>query len=79
LVTGLDLPEMDGFKLISILRKNPLHDSMHILAVGSETGGDMEVMNAMVISAGADCYLPPPTDGTEFQDAIRTFLRLPAN
>ena len=77
LITGMDMPEMDGLALVAHLRKNAAHDAMPIVVMASEDDGNAEATSAKVISAGADCYLKHPVGTKELQETVRALLRLP--
>lgn len=63
-----DMPRMNGFNLLKIVRTVPAHDSMKIMMVTAQSSIDRV---AEALAAGADDYLMKPLDEEMFADKLR--------
>jgi len=67
----MQMPVMDGFKAIKVLRADPGTENMKIIAVTSfAMKGDRE----RVIEIGADDYLPKPLNTRKLRKVIKGIL-----
>jgi len=73
LITDINMPTLDGLKLISLVRAGGVHQRIPVVVVTTE-GADADRRRAL--SLGADGYLVKPVLATEVVDAVRGLLRL---
>lgn len=67
ILVDLDLPDLDGFELIRMLRARPDGRSWHIVVVTARSNRDDEVMAR---EAGADAFLRKPVTGRELRHVL---------
>jgi CheY-like chemotaxis protein len=65
------MPEMDGFQTMRVVRKNPAHRSLPILAL---TAKAMKADREKCLEAGASDYLAKPVDTDQLLSALRVWL-----
>ena len=64
------MPGMDGYEMLSILKKMPEHNRLPVVAVTAQAmPGDKE----KCISAGADAYISKPVDIDRVMEIITTY------
>lgn len=63
-----DMPRMNGFELLKVVRSVPEHDHMKILMVTAQSSIDRV---AEALAAGADDYLMKPLDEEMLVDKLR--------
>lgn len=63
-----DMPRMNGFDLLKVVRTVPEHDHMKIMMVTAQSSIDRV---AEALGAGADDYLMKPLDEEMFVDKLR--------
>jgi len=73
LITDINMPTLDGLKLISLVRAGGVHQRIPVVVVTTE-GADADRRRAL--SLGADGYLVKPVLATQVVDAVRALLRL---
>jgi len=73
LITDINMPTLDGLKLISLVRAGGVHQRIPVVVVTTE-GADADRRRAL--SLGADGYLVKPVLATQVVDAVRVLLRL---
>jgi len=67
------MPGMDGYETIKLVRKDPLHKSLPIIAITAKAlKGDRQ----KCIDAGASDYLPKPIEPTRLVELIRHWSRV---
>ena len=72
ILMDLQMPKMDGFKALSMLKQDKLTQSIKVLAVTSYAmKGDIE----RVMSAGFDGYLAKPVNTRAFVSLISSILK----
>ena len=71
ILLDIQLPEMDGYAVAAVLKKDPELKEIPIIAVTSYAMiGDRE----RIMAAGADGYIEKPIDPETFVSEIRKFL-----
>ena len=71
LLTDINMPMMDGFKLISLIRNDALYTSLPIIVISTE-GSD--VTRERAIEVGADEYITKPMQTTRLIEVVRRLL-----
>ncbi|MDH5543450.1 MAG: PAS domain S-box protein [Nitrospinota bacterium] len=77
-VTDLNMPVMDGFKLIEEVKRNPLFNGIPVIAVTSVTssGGDAKEVDIRnrVFALGANDFVTKPFTKGEFMPRVQRYL-----
>jgi two-component system, chemotaxis family, chemotaxis protein CheY len=71
ILADINMPVMDGLKLVSLVRGNPAFKSIPIIMVTTE-GADEDRKRAIAI--GANAYLPKPIQTQELLKLVTGFL-----
>ncbi len=71
LVTDLNMPHMDGFDLIALVRSLPRHRRLPILVISGDT--DLNTPGRLR-SLGADAYLQKPYSPAELRQTLGRLL-----
>ncbi|ACL66250.1 response regulator receiver protein [Anaeromyxobacter dehalogenans 2CP-1] len=71
LVTDINMPVLDGLKLVSLIRSGGAHRAMPILVVTTEAG---EVDRRRALGLGANDYLVKPVQAHQVVEAVRRLL-----
>jgi two-component system, chemotaxis family, chemotaxis protein CheY len=74
MVLDINMPLMDGLKLLSIIRQDPKHKNLPVIIVTTE-GADVDRDKG--IRLGANAYLPKPIQTNEFLKTIKNLLNIP--
>ncbi len=72
-LTDINMPVMDGLKLISLMRSGGLHQRIPIVVITTE-GAEVDRRRAMVL--GADIYLVKPVQSQQVIGAVKELLRI---
>jgi two-component system chemotaxis response regulator CheY len=75
LITDVNMPTLDGLKLISLVRTGGPHQRIPVVVVTTE-GADADRRRALGL--GADAYLVKPVLAEQVEEAVRRLLRLTA-
>jgi two-component system chemotaxis response regulator CheY len=75
LITDINMPALDGLKLISLLRAGGAHQRIPVVVITTE-GADADRRRAL--SLGADSYLVKPVQAHQVVGAVKLLLRLTA-
>lgn len=75
LITDVNMPTLDGLKLISLLRSGGAHQRIPVVVITTE-GADADRRRAL--SLGADSYLVKPVQAHQVVGAVKLLLRLKA-
>ncbi len=71
IITDLNMPNMDGFELIKVIRENPEYDETPVIILSSLSNNeDIE----RGINAGANSYLVKPFDPKRLQYEVSKYL-----
>jgi two-component system chemotaxis response regulator CheY len=73
LLTDINMPVMDGLKLVALVRQGGLHQRVPIVVITTE-GAEADRRRAMAL--GASHYLVKPVQAPQVVDAVRSLLRL---
>ncbi len=71
LLTDINMPMMDGFKLISLIRNDALYTNLPIIVISTEGS---EVTRERAIEVGADEYITKPMQTTRLIEVVRRLL-----
>jgi two-component system chemotaxis response regulator CheY len=71
LITDINMPVLDGLKLISLVRGGGVHQKIPVVVVTTE-GAEADRRRAL--SLGADDYLVKPVQATQVVDAVKRLL-----
>ncbi len=73
-LTDINMPLMDGLKLVSLVRSGGPHQRIPIVVITTESA---EADRKRAMSLGANAYLVKPVQATQVVDAVKGLLRLP--
>ena len=73
LLTDINMPLLDGLKLVALVRNGGTHRAIPIVVITTE-GAEADRRRAM--SLGASAYLVKPVQVHQVVDAVRTLLRV---
>jgi len=73
LITDINMPLMDGLKLVSLVRSGGPHQRIPIVVITTESA---EVDRRRAMALGASAYLVKPVVAQQVVDTVRTLLRL---
>lgn len=73
ILTDINMPVMDGLKLVSLLRKDPASKDIPVVVITTE-GANEDRERALAL--GANEYIPKPIQTTKILDVARRFLNL---
>jgi len=71
ILADINMPVMDGLKLVSLVRGNPVYKNIPIIIVTTE-GAEEDRKRAL--SIGANAYLPKPIQTQELIKLVNNFL-----
>lgn len=74
-LTDINMPQMDGLKLVSHIRTAMANTSVPIVVITTEAA---EEDRNRAMKLGASAYLVKPVQAKEVQDAVRALLRIDA-
>jgi two-component system chemotaxis response regulator CheY len=75
LLTDVNMPTLDGLKLISLVRSGGAHQQIPVVVITTE-GAEADRRRAL--SLGANSYLVKPVLASQVVEAVTTLLRLTA-
>ena len=75
-ITDINLPMMDGLKLISLIRGNPRTKSLPIIIVTTE-GAEEDRKRGLAL--GANAYIPKPIQPSELLKTVASLLESSRN
>lgn len=73
IVADINMPLMDGLKLLSIVRKDPKHSTIPVIIVTTE-GAEADKEKGMKL--GANAYLPKPIQTSELLKTVKDLLKI---
>ncbi len=71
ILADINMPVMDGLKLVSLVRGNPVYKGIPVIIVTTE-GAEEDRKRAL--SIGANAYLPKPIQTQELIKLVNTYL-----
>ncbi len=74
MIADINMPIMDGLKLVSLVRQDPKYNDMPIIIVTTE-GADEDRKKGL--SLGANAYLTKPVQTTQLISTVKELLKLP--
>jgi two-component system chemotaxis response regulator CheY len=73
LLTDINMPLLDGLKLVALVRSGGSHRTIPIVVITTE-GAEADRRRA--IGLGASAYLVKPVQAQQVQETVRTLLRV---
>lgn len=73
LITDINMPMMDGLKLVSMVRRDEVHKDIPIIIITTE-GADEDRQRAL--SLGANAYITKPIQAPQVINKIKELLQL---
>jgi len=73
ILTDINMPLLDGLKLVALVRASGLHQRVPIVVITTE-GAEADRRRAM--SLGASAYLVKPVQATQVVEAVKGLLRI---
>lgn len=73
-LTDINMPLMDGLKLIHHIRQSPQHRSVPVVVITTEAAAE-DRSRAMAL--GASAYLVKPVQATAVLETVKSLLKLP--
>jgi two-component system, chemotaxis family, chemotaxis protein CheY len=74
MMTDINMPMMDGLKLIGHVRKDPKNQAIPIIVITTESGVEDR---SRAIALGASAYLVKPVQAKEVIQTVKKLLNLP--
>jgi len=74
LITDINMPMMDGLKLVSMVRKDEVHRDIPIIIITTE-GAQEDRQRAL--SLGANAYITKPIQAPQVITKVKELLKLP--
>jgi two-component system chemotaxis response regulator CheY len=74
LVTDINMPMLDGLKLVSMVRKDEVHKDIPIVIITTE-GAQEDRQRAL--SLGANAYITKPIQAPQVISKVKELLKLP--
>jgi len=74
ILTDINMPIMDGLKLVSLVRKDPVHNGIPIIIITTE-GAQADRDRAMAL--GANAYITKPIQAATVLSTVKSLLQLP--
>ncbi|MDP3260613.1 MAG: response regulator [Thermodesulfovibrionales bacterium] len=71
ILADINMPVMDGLKLVSLVRGNPIYKDIPIIIITTE-GAEEDRKRALAI--GANAYLPKPIQTQELIKLVNSFI-----
>ncbi|RMG73469.1 MAG: response regulator [Nitrospirae bacterium] len=72
ILADINMPVMDGLKLVSLVRSNPSYKDIPVIIITTE-GAEEDRKKAMAI--GANAYLPKPIQTQELIRLVKKYLQ----
>ncbi len=71
IITDINMPIMDGLKLVTLIRKDETHKDVPIIIITTE-GGQDDKEKAMEL--GANCYITKPIQAAQVLNTVKGLL-----
>jgi two-component system chemotaxis response regulator CheY len=72
-ITDINMPLMDGLKLVSLVRSGGPHQRVPIVVITTESA---EADRRRAMALGASAYLVKPVQAQQVVDTVKTLLRM---
>ncbi len=72
-ITDINMPLMDGLKLVALLRAGGPHQRVPVIVITTETA---QTDRKRAMSLGASAYLVKPVQAHQVVETVRTLLRV---
>jgi two-component system chemotaxis response regulator CheY len=73
IITDINMPVMDGLKLVSLIRKDAVYKAVPIFIITTE-GGQEDRERAMAL--GANAYITKPISGPQVLEMVKNYLNI---
>ena len=73
LITDINMPLMDGLKLVSLVRQGGPHQRIPVVVITTESA---EADRRRAMALGASAYLVKPVQAQQVVETVKTLLRL---
>ncbi len=73
IITDINMPVMDGLKLVSLIRKDAVYKTVPIFIITTE-GGQEDRERAMAL--GANAYITKPISGPQVLEMVKSYLNI---
>ncbi len=73
IITDINMPVMDGLKLVSLIRKDAVYKTVPIFIITTE-GGQEDRERAMAL--GANAYITKPISGPQVLEMVKNYLNI---
>ncbi len=73
IITDINMPVMDGLKLVSLIRKDAVYKAVPIFIITTE-GGQEDKERAMAL--GANAYITKPISGPQVLEMVKNYLNI---
>ncbi len=74
ILTDINMPIMDGLKLVSLVRNDPVNKGIPIVVITTE-GGQEDRDRAMTL--GANSYITKPIQAANLLNTVKELLKMP--
>lgn len=71
IITDINMPVMDGLKLVSIVRKDDIHKNVPIIIITTEGGAEDK---ERALALGANAYITKPIDAPKVLAIVKDYL-----
>lgn len=72
ILTDINMPDINGFELISFVKNNPRYNSIPLIIISTEKSDEDRKRG---LEAGAEAYVTKPFKARELQDIINSVLQ----
>lgn len=72
-VTDINMPQVDGLKLVELIRKHPQHRDVPVIIMTTESAAEDK---ARAMRLGANMYLMKPANAGELTQAVRALCHV---
>lgn len=73
MITDINMPVMDGLKLVSLVRQDPRHAGIPIIIITTESGNEDR---ARAMALGANAYITKPIQAPAVLAKVKELLQL---
>jgi len=74
IITDINMPVMDGLKLISLVRRDMKYKNIPIMIITTEGGAEDR---ERALALGADAYITKPIQAGNVLDTVKSLLAMP--